>query len=98
METAILTALPLATVNLFLAALVFFRQPRYLPNQTFALFVLTIVAWSIAVQLLYASPAAAASIWWKRLPFVAASLIGSSFGVFCEVFPDRKSLRANRGI
>jgi PAS domain S-box-containing protein len=98
METAILTALPLAAINLFLAALVFFRQPRYLPHQTFAVFVLTIVAWSIAVQLLYASPAAAASIWWKRLPFVAASLIGSSFGVFCAVFPDRKNLRANRGI
>jgi two-component system, NtrC family, sensor kinase len=98
METALLTALPLAAINLFLAALVFFRQPRDLPHQTFAVFVLTIVAWSIAVQLLYASPAVAASIWWKRLPFVAASLIGSSFGVFCAVFPDRQSLRANRGI
>ena len=96
-ETALLTALPLAAINLFLAALVFCRQPRQLPNQTFALFVVTIVAWSIPVQLLYASPAAAASIWYKRLPFVAASLIGSSFAVFCGVFPDVKSLRAHRG-
>jgi two-component system, sporulation sensor kinase E len=97
METVLLTAMPLWAINLFLAALVFSRQPRSLPNQTFAFFVLTVVAWSFAVQLLYASPAAAASIWSKRLPFVAASLIGSSFAVFCEVFPDLKRLRGNRG-
>jgi PAS domain S-box-containing protein len=97
METAFLTALPLWVINLFLAALVFFRQPRGLPNQTFAAFVLAVVAWSFSVQLLYASPTAAASIWCKRLPFIAASLIGSSFVVFSQVFPDLKSLRANRG-
>jgi PAS domain S-box-containing protein len=97
MDTGLLSGLPLWVINLFLAALVFWRQPQSLPNQTFALFVLTVVAWSFAVQLLYASPAATASIWYKRLPFVAASLIGSSFAVFCEVFPDLKSLRGNRG-
>jgi PAS domain S-box-containing protein len=95
MDTVFLPALPLWVINLFLAALVFSRQPHSLPNQTFALFVLTVVAWSFAVQLLYASNAAT-SIWCKRLPFVAASLIGSSFAVFCEVFPDLKSLRGNR--
>jgi two-component system, sporulation sensor kinase E len=95
MDTVLLFGLPLWVINLFLAALVFSRQPQSLPNQTFALFVLTVVAWSFAVQLLYASPAAA-SIWYKRLPFVAASLIGSSFAVFCDVFPDLKSLRGNR--
>jgi xanthosine utilization system XapX-like protein len=97
MDTPLLSALPLWVINLFLAALVFLRQPRSLPNQTFALFVLSVVAWSFAVQLLFASPAAAASIWCKRLPFAAASLIGSSFAVFCEVFPDLKSLRGNYG-
>jgi PAS domain S-box-containing protein len=95
MDTAFLPALPLWVINLSLAALVFSRQPQSLPNRTFALFVLTVVGWSFAVQLLYAG-GAAASIWCKRLPFVAASLIGSSFVVFCEVFPDLKSLRGNR--
>jgi PAS domain S-box-containing protein len=98
METALLTAMPLWAINLLLAVLVVSRQPRSLPNQTFALFVLTVVAWSFAVQLLYASPAAAVSIWYKRLPFVAASLIGSSFAVFCEAFPDLKRLGGNRSI
>jgi PAS domain S-box-containing protein len=97
METPLLTAVPLWAVNLFLAGLVFCRQPTNLPNQTFALFVLSVVAWSFSVHLLYVSPSAAASVWCQRLPFAAASLIGSSFAVFCEVFPDLKSLRAKRG-
>jgi hypothetical protein len=97
METPLLTAMPLWAVNLFLAGLVFFRQPGNLPNQTFALFVLSVVAWSFSVHLLYVSPTAAALIWCKRLPFAAASVIGSSFAVFCEAFPDLKSLRAKRG-
>jgi two-component system, sporulation sensor kinase E len=97
METPLVTALPLWAVNLFLAGLVFFRQPGNLPNQAFALFVLSVVAWSFSVHLLYVSPTAAALIWCKRLPFAAASLIGSSFAVFCEVFPDLKSLRTKRG-
>jgi signal transduction histidine kinase/uncharacterized membrane protein len=33
----------------------------------------------------------------KRLPFAAASLIGSSFVVFCQVFPDRESLSRSKG-
>ncbi|HEX9871988.1 MAG TPA: ATP-binding protein [Candidatus Tectomicrobia bacterium] len=97
METLLLTALPLWAINLFLAVLVFSRQPRSLPNQTFALFVLTVVAWAFAVQLLYAGTATA-SIWYKRLPFVAASLIGSSFAIFCEAFPDLKRLGGSRSI
>jgi PAS domain S-box-containing protein len=97
MDTSLLTALPLWAVNLFLAGLVFFRQPTNLPNQTFALFVLSVVAWSFSVHLLYVSPGAAALVWCQRLPFAAASLIGSSFAVFCEVFPDLKSLRAKPG-
>jgi nitrogen-specific signal transduction histidine kinase len=96
MDAVFLLALPLWLINLFLAALVFSRQPRSLPNQTFAFFVLTVLAWSFTVQYLYVS-GATASIWWKRLPFVAASLIGSSFVVFCEVFPDLKNLCRNRG-
>jgi nitrogen-specific signal transduction histidine kinase len=97
METVLLTALPLWAINLFLAALVVSRQPKSLPNQTFALFVLTVVVWSFAVQLLYAN-AATASVWYKRLPFVAASLIGSSFAIFCEAFPDLKRLGGSRSI
>ena len=97
MATPLLTAMPLWAVNLFLAGLVFFRQPTNLPNQTFALFVLSVVAWSFSVTLLYISPGAAALLWCQRLPFAAASLIGSSFALFCEVFPDLKNLRAKRG-
>jgi two-component system NtrC family sensor kinase len=97
MEPALLTGLPLWAINLFLAGLVFARQPRNLSNQAFAAFVLTVVGWSFSVQLLYADASAALPLWCKRLPFVAASLIGSSFAVFCTVYPDSKSLRASRG-
>ncbi len=96
METTLLTGLPLWTINLFLAGVVFCRQPRHLPNQAFAVFVLTVVAWAFSVQILYVESVATTTLWWKRLPFAAASLIGTSFAVFCETFPDLKSLRARR--
>lgn len=97
MEPALLTGIPLWTVNLFLAGLVFARQPRHLPNQTFAAFVLAVVGWSFSVHLLYIEAGAPLTLWCKRLPFVAASLIGGSFAVFCTVYPDGKSLRTSYG-
>jgi PAS domain S-box-containing protein len=96
METALLTGLPLWAINLFLAGVVYCRQPRHLPNQAFAVFVLTVVAWAFSVQILSVESLFAAPLWWKRLPFAAASLIGTSFAVFCETFPDLKSLRSRR--
>jgi PAS domain S-box-containing protein len=97
METTLLIGLPLWIINLTLGGLVYYRQPHKLSNQAYAVLVLTLVGWSISVAMLYSDLDYSLSIWWKRLPFVAAALIGSSFVVFCEVFPDLHSLRSNQG-
>src|SRR5262245_39449966 len=93
MEMALVTGLPLWVINLFLAGLVYSRQPHNLSNQMFAVFVLTIVAWSFCVQMVYVYAASPAGLFWGRLTFATASLIGSSFVVFCHVFPDVKRLQ-----
>jgi signal transduction histidine kinase len=97
MEPTFITGLPLWTVNLFLAGLVYFQDPRKLPNQAFAAFVLTMVSWSFCVSMVYANSAHPSLILWGRLTFAAASLIGSSFVLFCQVFPELTRLSVNRG-
>jgi len=94
MGTALATGLPLWAINLFLAGLVYFRHPKSLPNRVFAVFVLTMVGWSFCVRMVYVSAANPTGLLWGRLAFATASLIGSSFVVFCQVFPDLQSLRA----
>jgi PAS domain S-box-containing protein len=96
METALATGLPLWAINLFLAGLVYFRQPHNLSNQTFAALVVTIVAWSFCVKMVYVYAASPIGLFWGRLAFATASLIGSSFIVFCHVFPDRKRLQLSK--
>jgi PAS domain S-box-containing protein len=93
METALATGLPLWAISLFLAGWVYFRQPRNLSNRMFAVLVLTIVAWSFCVKMVYVHAASPAGLFWGRLTFATASLIGSSFVVFCHVFPDHKRLQ-----
>jgi two-component system, sporulation sensor kinase E len=97
MQTPPVTSFFLWGINLFLAVLVYLQHPRSLTNQAFAVFVLTIVGWSFCVTMIYLDATRAAGIFWGRLAFAAASLIGSSFAVFCQVFPDLKSLRLNKG-
>jgi PAS domain S-box-containing protein len=96
MEMALATGLPLWAINLFLAGLVYFRQPRHWSNRTFAAFAVTIVAWSFCVKMVYVYAASPAGLFWGRLAFATASLIGSSFIVFCHVFPDRKRLQLSQ--
>jgi signal transduction histidine kinase len=88
MEPTSVTGLPLWAVNLFLAGLVYFRAPRKPPNQAFSAFVLTMVSWSFCVNMVYVNTAHPPLILWGRLAFAAASLIGSSFVLFCQVFPE----------
>jgi signal transduction histidine kinase len=97
MEPAFITDLPLWAINLFLAALVYSRAPQKATNRAFAVFVLTMVVWSVCVKMVFVSTAHPPGILLKRLPFAAASLIGSSFVVFCQVFPDRESLSRSKG-
>ena len=96
METALATGLPLWAIDLFLAGLVYSRQPRHWSNRTFAAFAVTIVAWSVSVKMVYVYAASPAGLFWGRLAFATASLIGSSFIVFCHVFPDRKRLQLSQ--
>jgi signal transduction histidine kinase len=88
MEPTLITGLPLWAVNLFLAGLVCFRALRNPPNQAFAAFVLTMVSWSFCVNMVYANAAHPSLLLWGRLAFAAASLIGGSFVLFCQVFPE----------
>jgi PAS domain S-box-containing protein len=92
-ETALAAGLPLWAINLTLAGWVYFRQPRNLSNQMFAVLVLTIVAWSVCVKMVYVHAASPTGLFWGRFTFATASLIGSSFVVFCHVFPNRQRLR-----
>jgi PAS domain S-box-containing protein len=96
METALLTAYPLWAINLFLAGLVYFWHPRSASNRAFAVLVLIGVVWSFCVKMFYANAAQPSGLLWGRLAFAVVSLIGSSFVVFCQVFPDPKMLRLDR--
>jgi PAS domain S-box-containing protein len=93
METTLVTALPLWALNLFLAGMVYCQHPRKAPNRAFAVFVVVVVGWSFCVKMFYGSTVPLSGLCWGRLAFAAASLIGSSFVAFCQVFPDRPHRR-----
>jgi nitrogen-specific signal transduction histidine kinase len=95
-ETEILTGLPLWAINLFLAGLVYCRQSRKPSHRAFAAFVLAMVGWSLCVKMTYIQAAHPTGLLWGRLAFSFATLIGMSFAIFCQVFPDRGSLGLNR--
>ncbi len=92
MDAALLTSLPLWILNLVLAAGVFFRDPRKAVNYTFSGFVLTIVIWACSVKMTYIFASTPSGIWWARLAFVASSLVGMNFVLFCKSFPDSTQL------
>jgi signal transduction histidine kinase len=89
--------LGLWAINLVLAGLVYSHAPQRPTNRAFAAFVLTMVGWAVCVKVVFVSTGHPPSILLKRLPFAAASLIGSSFVVFCEVFPDGERLSRSKG-
>jgi PAS domain S-box-containing protein len=97
MEPTFITGLPLWVINLFLAGLVYFRDPRKPPNQAFAVFALTVVSWAFCVELVYTDTTHPSLIPWGRLAFAAASLVGSSFVLFCQAFPELKRLSLSKG-
>ena len=96
MELKLVATLPLWTINLALAGLVFFWRPRKPVNQAFAAFVLMIVSWSFCTTMFYVYATHPVQLLWGRLAFAAASLIGSTFVVFCQLFPDRQQPRLNK--
>ena len=96
METEILTGLPLWALHLFLAGLVYCRQSRKPSHRAFAVFVLAMVGWSVCVKMTYIQAVHPTGLIWGRLAFAFASLIGTSFAIFCQVFPDRGRPGMNR--
>jgi two-component system NtrC family sensor kinase len=96
MEPAILSSLPLWTINLALAGLVYYREPRKASHFTFAVYVLMLVSWSFCIRMVYLHAAAPTGIIWGRLAFAAGSLAGTSFVAFCQAFPDQHRLKADR--
>ncbi len=97
MGPTLIISLALWAINLLLAGLVYFRHSRKSANRAFAVLVLTVVGWSFCVARFYVNAAHPSGILWRRLAFVAASLIGSSFVVFCQVFPEPKSPSLSKG-
>jgi PAS domain S-box-containing protein len=95
METTFVTALPLWTLNLFLAGMVYAQHPRKAPNQAFSVFVVVVVGWSFCVQMFYGSITQLSGLWWGRLAFATASLIGCSFVALCQIFPDHQRRNLN---
>jgi two-component system, sporulation sensor kinase E len=92
MDPAIMAILPLPIVNLSLAAVVYWHDPGKATNRTFALFVLSISAWSLAVRLVYLYAGEPMGIVWGRTSFVSAGLIGTTFFALATVFPDQTRL------
>jgi PAS domain S-box-containing protein len=97
MEPTFITGLPLWMINLFLAGLVYFLAPRKPSNQALAAFALTMVGWSFCVNMVYTELSLSSVIAWGRPAFAAASIIGSSFFVFCQVFPEPKCQSLSKG-
>jgi two-component system, sporulation sensor kinase E len=92
MDSSIAAILPLPIVNLSLATIVYWHDPKKATNRTFALFVLAISAWSLAVRLVYFYGGEPTGIIWGRMSFVSASLIGTTFFALSTVFPDQTRL------
>jgi PAS domain S-box-containing protein len=97
MEPTFLSSLPLWVINLSLGGLVYVREPRKASHRAFAAYVLTMVAWSVCVKMTHAYALHPSRVVWARLAFVTAGLIGQSFVVFCQVFPDQRRLELSRG-
>jgi hypothetical protein len=95
MEHILLTSLPVWVINFALGGLVYVREPRKASHQAFAAYALTMVLWSIGVKMAYAQAGAPLGTMWGRFTFIGAGLIGLSFVVFCQVFPDRQQFQVN---
>jgi nitrogen-specific signal transduction histidine kinase len=82
-------------INLALGGLVWAREPRKAAHQAFAAYTVSMVLWSIGVKMAHAFVEHGSGLWWGRLSFMAASLIGQSFVIFCQVFPERQQFQMN---
>jgi PAS domain S-box-containing protein len=96
MELKLIATLPLWTINLALAGLVYFQHPRKPSHHAFAAFVSMIVGWSFCTTMFYVHAAHPSQLLWGRLAFAAVCLIGSTFTIFCQVFPDRDNPSLNK--
>jgi nitrogen-specific signal transduction histidine kinase len=96
MGVGLLEVLPLWIINLTLAGLVLARDPHNVSNQTFAGFVLMVVAWSLCVKMTVIYIAHPAGIWLGRLAFTTASFTGLFLIVFSQTFPDLDRLQLGK--
>jgi two-component system, sporulation sensor kinase E len=92
MDPTVVAILPLPIINLALATVVYWHDPEKATNRFFALFVLSISAWSLAVRLVYLYAGDSTGIIWGRTSFASAGLIGTTFFALATVFPDRTRL------
>jgi two-component system, sporulation sensor kinase E len=97
-EAILAIDLPLWIISLFLAGFVYCRQPHSPSSRMFVLFVLSIVGWALCVKMVYGHATLPIALFWGRLAFASASLIASSFAMFCQVFPDLPKPQTSKNI
>ncbi len=98
MSATFLPILPLWVINLTLVVLVYIRAPFKASHQAFTAFVLSVVLWSFCLKMVDVYSAGSGGIFWGRLIFTTASLVGMSLVVFCQTFPDLDRFEWGRGL
>lgn len=79
-----------ASANLLLGILVYARNPRGDPNRYFAIFSISVGAWSVSNGLVAHFATHPLGVYYARAAFATASLIPVSFLFFVSTFPTRE--------
>lgn len=89
-ENAIL--LVTTTLNLCLAVFVYLKDRKDEVNVAFASFAFFIALWSLVLSIFRLESDLGRAIWWMKLTYVSATLIGCSFWYFASKFPKKEEL------
>ena len=87
-------------LNLCLAIFIYFKDRKDEVNIAFASFAFFIATWSLMLALFRFESDLGRAIWWMKLTYVSATLIGCSFWCFASKFPKKEQLNSkyNLGI
>ncbi len=85
-----------ALINTGLGLFVYLRNTRYLVNQLFVCFVLSVSIWAVCMYMIYTATDISHALLWGRTIFAVSSLIALSFFYFSSVYPNQKSIRIGK--
>src|SRR3989338_539900 len=80
-----------AAINLALALVVYINRPDSIVNKSYALSVIFAGLWALGLALFGISITSETALFWARLYYIAAALIGAFFMRFGYAFPEHKS-------